>query len=390
MKITLYGHPYHLYEHVWLNSNNILELYNKYNDNIVNYIDGVFGIVIETEACSKVITDYYGYYPLFYNTSNRKVYKDIDINDIEYLDIKYNNYINSNIYNLSHNILTDDSNNYKYLINYNRTVFSNFRLLPPRSITNIYKNNIKSKRYDLNNIKHIENINVIDYYNTLITNLINNSNKKYIVNPMTAGYDCRNIYYYLKANNIKSTMFTYLPDINTVKRIFKNEDIDYFNIDYSDISFIDYIDTKISTLNGLSDIYYYHGQYLSIDKYLNKDVLFITSDGANDYLDGRDSIISLYNIYTGYGHFTKLYDVCQFLPIYCNKYIVSNINDRKEFMNSLSKHYTDKEQKYYEGITQTRWFYKYYNKNNFNSKTVYYNKYCEYIKNKTGINYEVK
>lgn len=383
MNIILYGNPYHLYKHTWLNSDDIKDLYLKYNNNIVNYIDGVFAIIIKDNDNTIVITDYYGYYPLFYNKKTKEVRKDIDINDIDNLDKIYNDYINNEIYNLSHNILNENNISSRYyLINYNRTVFSNFKLIAPRSITIINKDGIKSRRYNSDNIDEIKNFSFNNYYDELLSDLINNSNKKYIVNPMTAGHDCRNIYYHLKNNNINSMMFTYLPDINMVKRIFKDEDIDYFDIDYSDMSFIDYIDTKIDTLNGLSDIYYYHGQYLSIDKYLNKDTLFITSDGANDYLENENSIINLYNIYTGYGHFTKLYDICQFLPIYCNKYIVNNINNRKKSMNNLSKYYTGKEQLYYSGITQTRWFYKYYTKNRFNSKKEYYNKYLKYIKDR--------
>ena len=109
MNIILYGNPYHLYKHIWLNSDDIKDLYLKYNNNIVNYIDGVFAIVIKDNDNTIVITDYYGYYPLFYNKKTKEVCKDIDINDIDGLDKIYNDYINNEIYNLSHNILNQNN-----------------------------------------------------------------------------------------------------------------------------------------------------------------------------------------------------------------------------------------------------------------------------------------
>lgn len=373
MNIKIYGHPYHIYEQCFLNEDNIKELYIKYGNDIHNYIDGAFSIIID----DTVITDYYGYYPLFYNTQNTRIYDNITFNDNESkeLNLKYKEYIyNQSQHNLDHSILLSAKKN---LFN-NRlafeTPFKYFRIIPPRCIKTENENTIIYKS-DLIKID-----NYYEYYDTLLTNLIKSSNKKNIVSPITRGYDCRNIYYHLKQHGYTNTIFyNYWPENEYISIEFNGSNIHVYDKIYDNLDFIDWFNDKIDILNGMSDLYYYHAKLQPIYDYLNEDVLYINSDGANEYLSNEDKYYTALIENSSHSHVTKLYSrKSTYLPIFANKVLTHNITDRKQFMSGLSKYY-GYNPNYYTGLTNTRAYHKLFTNLNYDTLRNYYNKYIDKI-----------
>ena len=373
MNIKIYGHPYHVYEQCFLNEDNIKEMYNKYNNDIHNYIDGAFSIIID----DTVITDYYGYYPLFYNTQNKRIYDNItfDNNESKELNLKYKEYVNNQSqHNLDHSILLSTKKKIFNNILAFETVFKYFRIIPPRCIKTKNKNTIIYKS-DIAKIKNIK-----EYYDILLTNLIKSANKKYIIAPITRGYDCRNIYYHLKQHGyVNTTFYNYWPENEYVNMEFNDDNIYVYNKIYNNLDFIDWFNDKIDILNGMSDLYYYHAKLQPVYDYLNEDVLYINSDGANEYIIDNDKYYNSLIENSSHSHITKLYSrKSTYLPIFANKVLTHNITNRKQFMNELSKYY-EYEPNYYIGLTNTRAYHKLFTDLNYDSLKSYYNKYIDKI-----------
>lgn len=393
MNITIYGHPYSLDTMNFLSTNDITELYLKYKNDIVNHIDGAFSIVIETDDYLKVITDYYGYYPLFYNIKNHKVLDELHINtgDDYEIDKIYKHYmIEPNMHNINHSIIPD-KDDLMLCSSALRTPFKNFKLISPRTIKTYNKNNkkIKNVRYNASSVCYSTN-NPIEYYKTVLSTLINNTKFKKVVAPITGGYDCRNTYYFLTNPDINNVtkeydmlFYTYEPEVRFVE-------INYYfsclinsigDIDYNNLCFLDYFKDKITLFNGMSNIYYYHSKLSIIDKFLDKDILFITSDGANEYLLGKnnDSLIYFNSLVenSSHSHVIKQYSKNSiYLPIFANKVLINSVDDRKTFMNKLSVNLDNEEQEYYPGKSNTQMFETIFIKNNkMNIDKMYYDRF---------------
>ena len=368
MKIIIYGNPYNINEYYFLKESDIYKLFKLYNINMYRYIDGAFSIIIADNNITYIFTDWYGYYPLFYDIKTKQIFEKIEkVNNINKC---YLNTILCKEHNLTHTILPENIQSIIDLKNYNHTLFSFIHLIEPRAVTVIKNGKIDVIRYST--IKYM--LNPIIEFIQIITNFIKNEYFNTIVCPVTGGYDSRNLYYFFKKNHINALFYTYYPEENFVLTNFDN-DIRILENPYQEEIYVNRIKTHITDLNGMSDIYYYACHFDVIDNLIDENTLFITSDGANEYIEGSKYQHFIEN--AGHGHIVKLYNKAKYLPIFSNQKILSNINNRKEYMTSLTKLFTDKKQTYYNGLTNTTSIFNFFKNKHFNTM---YNYIQEYIK----------
>jgi hypothetical protein len=379
MKIKIYGYPYLQNEHIFCDNNIIEQLYCAHGDDIVNYIDGAYSIIIYDNNITIIITDQYGFYPLFRDL-DYNIFDNISkyVNNIDNL---YYNYIKLNDNNnLDHSILYNNNNSGIFRnLNATRTVFNNIKLIPPKSIIKIKNNKVISNDvYKFKNKLQYSLLSTIEYFNTLITDLIKNSKKKYIISPLTGGHDSRNIYYYLKRNNYTNDIhYTYYPETDFIKNTINDKSVILYDMQPNFDVIDEFVRNDVDMLNGMSDLYYFYYKYLPVKNILTDESLFITSDGADEFLGvGEDNLY--YNALienSSHSHIIKKYcNKCMYLPIYANRVFVDSVINKNLFMNLLSFSYGFKPV-YYEDFTNTRKLCNYFNSENKNTLKLYYNYY---------------
>ena len=85
------------------------------------YIDGAFSIIIADNNITYIFTDWYGYYPLFYDIKTKQIFEKIEkVNNINKC---YLNTILCKEHNLTHTILPENIQSIIDLKNYNHTLF---------------------------------------------------------------------------------------------------------------------------------------------------------------------------------------------------------------------------------------------------------------------------
>jgi len=290
MNVTIYGCPYHSLDYHFYTEEELVLLFTKYENmnEALNYIDGGFAIKIQKNTEEIWITDYYNFYPIFYNPIEKKVcvnfvkemdleinenfllYNKIDDDDNEhvntYINIVHKKYLE---YMLDKNISDKD---YKKptVVNIIKngvkeknivTPWKNWFVVPCGSICKI-SNDITITKYNIDVDFHIDD----DPRNIILT-LIESIKQKNI-NILTALTNKQHTIYLFDILKEKIPIDKiYLYDRNRIKNTTKNNSLlkniyintNFIDDDYDFNKILDYcfMDDILTQYNGMIDLLYY-------------------------------------------------------------------------------------------------------------------------------------
>jgi len=357
-EIIILGFPYDLDNTKILDEEDIELLYEKYNDDIINYVQGFFGLEIIFENYSKVITERFGLYPIFLNLKNFRIYNDIEIKDINYDFLKdsenYNDtrylspYRDEFLVSIEDNHFTADV--VKKIaeikeLKYFPTIDNNFILLKNNSIYTIRDKDIN--REEKKFIDYKEDIDPSDRFEYIVKERTKN---KKVLTQLSYGHDTRLIVAALLKNNIDFDYQSYGPEKELVERdllpIIGKNPIE-FDDDCIRENPINIVKEHLKSTSGFGDPFYKaHNYYYAENLYKNYDII-ITGGEFNEFFDVWTNKIRLFyqslRACTGYGNHHRYYinnGINLFFPYQDYKFLYSirNLGNK----NKISQDITEK------------------------------------------------